>query len=155
MKAFHFRLNHLLGLRQQEEELGKLKLGQASRICEEIRLSLDEVRLQQVRSAQAGSTADFMVRQAWLHRLTRERQTLEQQAREAEARRQVVLGEYVESRKKAEVLRKLKERHFAEYRSEALREQEAVQDDLVQSRLVIRQGQAARQAVKEGIQWHS
>lgn len=137
MKAFRFRLQHLLGLREQEEELLKLRLGKATRTCDEIRISLDEVRTEQVRShGGGGTTADFLVRQAWLSRLSRDRKDLEGKAADAEARRLEVMAEYVTGRQHAEVLRKLREKNHGEWRKAQVREQDALQDDLVQARLL-------------------
>lgn len=136
MKRFRFRLENLLGLREQQERLAKLKLGQAARRCEEIRLEIQRIQADQRSTGFAGlfDPAALYARQAYLTRLKLRRERLDVDLEAAEAVRRRELDAYTAAMRHAEVLRKLRERGYAEYRLDTMRQEDANLDDIVLSR---------------------
>lgn len=136
MKRFQFRLGHLLGLREQQESLAKLRVGQAARRCDEIRLEIAEIQRNQ-RETSYGSfdPATLFMRQAYLTRLKLKREELGLSLIKAEEIRLKELAAYTVARQHAEVLRKLKDRKWAEHRLDMVRQEDANLDDIVLSRL--------------------
>lgn len=142
MKRFRFRLDRLLHLRQKQEELVKLRLGQASRLVEEIQQGIDQVRSQQVETRIFDSLATLHYHQAWMSRLGKNRRELEERRELARAQREEILVEFRHARQKAEVLRRLEDKARADYRLENIRVMDAESDDMVQSRLLMARLQA-------------
>lgn len=137
MKRFQFRLQHVLRLREQTEELAKLALGQATRRCDEIRLGIrrahDELSGLRI---QAFDIFALQARDAYQRRLRQRIGQLEQDLVGAEEARQKALKEYNHRRQEAEILRKLRERQWAEFRADQIRQDDANQDDMVAARHV-------------------
>lgn len=136
MKRFQFRLSHLLGLREQQESLAKLKVGQAARRCDELRLEIEDIQRRQRETGYTGGfdPAALFVRQAYLTRLKHKREELGVKLQEAEKVRLRLLEAYVVARQHAEVLRKLKGKRLDEHRLDMLHQEDANLDDLVLSR---------------------
>ncbi len=138
MKRYHFRLAKLLSLREQEEELVKLRLGQAARRLEEIQQSIEAIRQQQKVRPSQFDLLQMQMRQAWLSRLARDKQVLEHARVKANEKREQVLAEFVAARQKAEVLRKLEQRGLDQHKRDAIQEADLSIDDMVQSRLSLK-----------------
>jgi len=141
MKAFQFRLKHILNLREQTEELQKLKLGQASRVCEELRQAIQNIRVQQSATNTLCNLDYLKHRQAWMNRLHKERAQLEVQEEEAQEKRKALILDYVQARQQAEILRNLREKKQEEFQKSYIQTLDMEMDDLVQSRLVIKRSQ--------------
>ena len=156
MKRFQFRLSHLLGLREQQEGLAKLKVGQASRRCDELRLQIGEVQRAQ-RETGYGSfdPAALFVRQAYLTRLKAKREELGVKLVQAEELRLRELAAYTAARQHAEVLRKLKARRWDEHRLDNQRQEDANLDDIVLSRRGEHDQLHILQEYKEVTPWHA
>ena len=136
MKRFQFRLGHLLGLREQEESLAKLNVGQAARRCDELRLEIEDVQRRQRETGYTGGfdPAALFVRQAYLTRLKHKREELGTKLVSANDFRLTQLAIYVAARQHAEVLRKLKEKRLDEHLMDMQRQDDANSDDIVLSR---------------------
>jgi flagellar export protein FliJ len=138
VKKFAFRLQHVLNLREQEEELVKLHLGQASRKVEEIDLQIF-LTIEQEREAlgQYRNPKDMHVAQNFMIRMQKERKTLHVRRIEAEKIRQEIIVQYTIARQKAEVLRKLREKHFGQWRVDYLEQQDVQADDMAAARRLL------------------
>ena len=138
MKRFHFRLEHVLRIREGAEEAAKLELGRISRKCDELRIQIEAIGLEQ-RSTGWGKMdpSALFARQAYLTRLKQDRTKAEKKLATAEVERRAALAVYTKTRQEAEVLRNLREKQFEQYRIENLRQEDALLDDIVQSRLTL------------------
>jgi len=137
MKRFQFRLGHLLGLREQQESLAKLQVGQAARRCDEIRLQISDIQRNQRETGFNGffDPAALYMRQAYLTRLKLKREQLGKDLVVAEKVRLEQLAIYIAARQHAEVLRKLKTRRLDEHRLDTQRLEDANLDDIVLAKL--------------------
>lgn len=137
MKRFRFRLGHVLRLREQTEEMAKLALGQATRRRDEIQLGIQTAQheLAGLRIS-AFDIVALQARDAYQRRLRQRIQRLEQDLEKAEEARQKALKEYNHRRQEAEILRKLRERQWEEFRADMLRQEDANLDDIVAARHV-------------------
>jgi len=135
MKRFSFRLQNVLNLREQEEQLWKLKLGQAAQKVAEIdegitRTKKEERRgLDEYRDPRAMYSA-----QLYMLRMKAEREKLVVERVKAEEKRLEVLADYTGARQKSEVLRKLRTHHMDDWRKAYLETQDVEADDLNSSR---------------------
>jgi flagellar FliJ protein len=137
VKRFRFRLGHVLRLREQTEEMAKLALGQATRRRDEIQLGIQTAQheLAGLRIS-AFDIVALQARDAYQRRLRQRIQRLEQDLEKAEEARQKALKEYNHRRQEAEILRKLRERQWEEFRADMLRQEDANLDDIVAARHV-------------------
>ncbi len=134
MKKFDFRLRHLLRLREQQEEMAKLSLGQATRRCDEIKLGIQHSQAElSTLAIEAFDTVALLARDAYQRRLQGRIKKLEGDLIAAEAARQKALAHYRHCLQEAEILRKLRERQYQEYRQEMLHLEDANLDDMVAS----------------------
>jgi flagellar FliJ protein len=135
MKRFRFRLQHLLRLREQTEEMAKLALGQATRRVDEIRLGIQGAHAE-LASLRIGAfdVHALQARDAYQRRLAQRIARLEGELVGAEEARQKALTEYNHRRQEAEILRKLRERQWEEFRADMLRQEDANLDDMVAAR---------------------
>lgn len=138
MKHFAFRMQHLLNLREQEEELVKLRLGQASRRVEELDLAIADTHTREREAlGQYRNPADMQVAQMFMIRMQQERKRLAKRREEAEQQRLVIVEEYKLARQKAEVLRKLRGKQYDVWRMDWLEQQDAQSDDLGAARRIL------------------
>jgi flagellar export protein FliJ len=137
MKRFTFRLGRLLRLREQQEELAKLQLGQATRVCDEIKLGIANAHneLAELRIS-AFDVFALQARDAYQRRLHQRITRLETELVGAEEKRKQALGLFQKARQAAEILRKLRERQWAEHRKDILAIEDANLDDMVAARHV-------------------
>jgi flagellar FliJ protein len=135
MKRFSFRLRHLLRLREQTEELAKLALGQATRRVDEIRLGIRNAH-EELSGLRIGAfdIHALQARDAYQRRLRQRIERLEGELVGAEEARQKAMHEYNHRRQEAEILRKLRERQWEEFRADMVRLEDASLDDMVAAR---------------------
>lgn len=138
MKRFHFRLEHVLRIREGAEESAKLDLGKATRRCDELKIEIERISVEQRTTKwQSMDAAVIFARQAYLTRLKQDRTKNEHALAKADEARFEALAVYTKARQEAEILRKLREKQFAQYRLENMRQEDAMLDDIVQSRLIL------------------
>ncbi|BDG59353.1 flagellar export protein FliJ [Caldinitratiruptor microaerophilus] len=143
MARFRFRLQRVLDLREQVVGVRRLALAAALAREREAREHLDALegemsrRLQDLaaREREGATVAELAPLRRYLERLGQEREqarTLLEAARAEVARRR---DELVRARQEARVLERLRERRLQQHRQDELRSEQALADDLVQSRL--------------------
>lgn len=138
MKKFTYRLQKVLNLREQEESLAKLNLGQATKKVEEIDQGIQETH-QEERSAldHVRDPREMFSAQNYILRMQAHRKKLQLDRVQAEKKRLEVLLAFTKARQKAEVLRKLREKHHDEWRRDMIVYEDAQADDLSSARLIL------------------
>jgi flagellar export protein FliJ len=137
VKRFTYRLQHLLRLREQQEEMAKLALGQATRRCDEIKLGIANAQIEL--AGLVISVFDLMMlqaRDAYQRRLQQRIKKLETDLVTAEEARQVAIRHYNHCRQEAEILRKMRHKQWDEFRRDLLHQEDANLDDMVAARHV-------------------
>lgn len=143
MKAFSFRLQSILDVRRRQEDQQKQVLHQALAKYEESKQALaaffnrQEQLFQRIRRLQTGSLNLPELSCAQDYALVIKTQIIAQQrvvaaCSEAVEEERAKLLEIVKARK---ILEKLKERHYLEYRLEALREEQKLIDEMAAGRI--------------------
>jgi hypothetical protein len=138
MKRFQFRLQQVMNLREQEEELWKLKLAQAARIVSEIDLSIEQtITEEQIALTRYRDPTAMFAAQFYMLKMKADRERYRRDRETAEEKRLAILQDYIVVRQKAEVLRKLHGRHQDAWGKKNMEDQDAQNDDFVASRRIL------------------
>lgn len=137
MKRFQFSLEKVLRLRSQETEQAKRALGYSLAMEEEARLAWDSARsrllartLEAQEREQRGMTAfDFAATRNYLSLLQQEFSVATAHLAEAEAETAARREALISSRRREQVLEKLRENRLASYDLESLREAQKELDE--------------------------
>ena len=137
MKKFRFRLENALHMREQAEEDAKLGLGMAVRACEQLKMLIQNLEAESRNTGWSDmSPAQLWARQARLTKLEQLKAQAETDLEKAEAEREKALKEYNHRRQQAQIIRKLREKALAEWKRAHMQYEDALLDDLVQSRYI-------------------
>jgi len=138
MKRFSFRLQHVQNLREQEEELWKLKLGQAARKVEELDLSIEKTHEGERQGLREYHNPLHMhAAQLYMLRMKADRVRFQKEREAAEKIRLAILVDYTKARQKAEVLRKVREKQKLEWKHAYLEYEDANMDDMASARRIL------------------
>jgi len=134
MKRFNFSLQKVLDLREFEEDQAKNELGMAIADSERIKQELEYVALKRVENNKARAQAEDMDEMMAIERFIVRLDLRKEELLEELAKAELVIEEkrkiFTEKMKNRKVVTKLKEKQEAEYKSEALKEEEAAIDDI-------------------------
>ncbi|WP_442720131.1 flagellar export protein FliJ [Treponema sp.] len=136
MQRFHFRLQKLLDLRTFREKEAETNLGHAIAARESIVLRLTEIGKAEVRTRQslkvsAKTSEDFSIHGNYLERLHGEREQQLKALAEAELVIEKMRALYIKAHQERLIVTKLRERKEVEWRTDWLKQQDVMLDDMI------------------------
>ena len=136
MKRFQFRLQKLLDLRTFREKEAETNLGRAVAAREAIVLRLSELAQKEMKTrlsmgSRLKSTGELTLHENYLERLHIEREEQQKALLEAELIIEKMRKIYIKAHQDLLIVPKLRERKEAFSRSDALKQQDTIIDDIV------------------------
>lgn len=138
MRRFRFRLEGILHLREYTERQTELELGRITGVCVELEAQIAAryaERRRALTTIPPEDAADVRARlsvEGYAARLVWEAQRLEERLAQAESERQAALEAFTEARRKADVLRKLRQRRLESYMHDQRRNEQKRLDEVSQ-----------------------
>lgn len=135
MRAFRYRLQPLLQLREHHEREWEIKLGRAAGRCAELRAEIERLERERRELGVRERTgrielSELAAENLYRVRLTARIETLTGELAEAERERQTIQVSYLEASRDKKIIEKLKERKADEYRLERLQTEARTIDEI-------------------------
>ena len=139
MKKFQFSLQKLLDIRTFREKEAETNLGRAVAAREAIVLRLAEIAQEEIKTRRSlgvslKTPAELALHENYLERLRSDREKQEKALVEAELVIEKMRNIYITAHQERIIVTKLRERKEAEWKAEGWKQQDAVLDDIVNTR---------------------
>ncbi|MEL3907493.1 MAG: flagellar export protein FliJ [Treponemataceae bacterium] len=141
MKTFRFRLEKILQLRSFYEEQAKIELGRCNREVEKIKNVLKQIASEKVLTRRAMgfndfNLQDFLASETYLKNLDAKKEIFLERLVTAELKVEKARKEFIAASQKRKILTKLKEKQALQWKKERQQEEDAILDDIVNSKTV-------------------
>lgn len=141
MKAFHFRLEKILQLRIFAEEQAKIELGRCNSEVEKIKSVLKQIASEKVitRKSMGFESFDlqnFLSAETYLKNLDAKKEIFLERLVVAELKAENARKEFIAASQKRKVLTKLKEKQVLQWKKDRQQEEDAILDDISNSKTV-------------------
>jgi flagellar FliJ protein len=135
MRAFRYRLQPLLELREYHEREWEIKLGRAAGRCAKIRSEIERLERERRELGARERTgkieiSELAAENLYRIRLTTKIESLTEELAQAERERQTIQASYFEASRDKKIIEKLKERKADEYRLERLQAEAKTIDEI-------------------------
>lgn len=139
MKKFQFTLQKLLDIRAFREKEAEINLGRAVATREAIILNLTEIARKEAKTHRSlgdslKTSGELNLHENYLTRLHNDRKKQEQALVEAELTIEKMRKIYIKAHQERLIVSKLRERKEIQWRTEGLKQQDAILDDLINAR---------------------
>ena len=139
MKKFQFTLQKLLDIRAFREKEAEINLGRAVATREAIILNLTEIARKEAKTHRSlgysiKTSGELNMHENYLTRLHNDRKKQEQALVEAELTIEKMRKIYIKAHQERLIVSKLRERKEIQWRTEGLKQQDAILDDLINAR---------------------
>jgi len=139
MKKFQFSLQKLLDIRTFREKEAETNLGRAVAAREAIVLRLAEIAQEEIKTRRSlwdslKTAAELSLHENYLERLHNDREKQEKALVEAELIIEKMRKIYIKAHQERLIVSKLRERKEGEWKTEGMKQQDAVLDDIVNAR---------------------
>lgn len=140
MKIFTFRLQKILELRSFYEEKAKIELGRCISEVERIKNILKKIASEKIATRKnmglkSFDFQNFLASESYLKNLDTKKEQMLKLLSEAEVKVQKARAEFFEATKKRKVLSNLKDKQYEIWKKETLQENDAVLDDIINSKV--------------------
>ncbi len=138
MKKFAFHLETLMSLREQEEEKARLHLGEITSLCNQLDMKLEVLAQERTRALHTSTGqnigTELFLQSRYTLRIDHAIEDILDQRSKAEIQREQAVLQYQAAHKNVEILHRLREKKFNEYKKLILKDEQRGIDDLAGAR---------------------